>query len=413
MPRKIVRGLTSLDAKRINKRGMHADGSNLYLSVAKNGSRSWIFRYRLGNRRRHLGLGPVDQVPLAEARKRADAARRQLYDGVDPVEARREKRVASRLAAARSVTFRSCVEHYVAAHRAGWRSAKHATQWATTLETYAYPTLGALPVHAIGSREVLSVLSPIWVEKAVTASRLRGRIEKVINFARAHSWREGDDNPARWSVLSPLLPEKNKVAQVKHFGAVPVDEIPTFTATLRSQQGMAALALQFTLLTAARSSEALGARWCEIDLDDATWTVPAERTKAMRSHRVPLGGDALDLLRALPGLRDGELVFPSVRGKVLPSVAMSRVMKACGYPTATVHGLRSSFRDWVAEKTSFPGEVAEAALAHVVADRTEAAYRRTTLFARRAEMMQAWANYCGGGAGASVLPLVRTSALTR
>jgi integrase len=387
--------LTALAVARAKERGTYGDGHGLYLQVARGGSRSWVLRYKVNGRTRCFGIGPLHAVSLAQARERAAEARRLLIDGADPIEARRARRDAARLDAAKTMSFDQCADAYITAHRAGWRNVRHAEQWEKTIATFVSPTIGALPVQAIDTALVLKVIEPLWTAKPETASRLRGRIEAVLDWAKARGFRAGE-NPARWKGhLDNLLPEKGKVAKVEHHAAMPHAEVAAFLADLRRQEGVAARAVEFIILTAARSGEAIGARWGEIDLANRTWTIPASRMKAGRAHSVPLSPRALDILEALPR-REGDggddLIFPNGRGKRLGNAILLLVKRM--RPAATVHGFRSSFRDWAAEQTNFPSEVAEAALAHVVGNKVVEAYRRTDFFDLRRRLMDAWAIYC-------------------
>jgi integrase len=381
---------------------MIADGGNLYLQVTRaRGAdstlrRSWTFRYEIDGRRREMGLGPLHTIGLSEARDRARTLRQQLLDGIDPLTARR----AGRQVAAKAVTFKQCATAYIAAYRPGWRNSKHAGQWVTSLATYAEPIIGAVPVNDIDTALVLKVLEPIWTKTPETASRVRGRIEAVLNWAKARGYREGE-NPARWrGHIDHLLPKKSKLRKVKHHDALPYTEVPGFMRTLRQQDGAAAKALEFLIYTAARSGEIVGATWDEINTIDKIWTVPGSRMKGGREHRVPLSSAAIALLKALP--RNGDRVFAcgktTLRG-------VTRKMQVDAVP----HGFRSSFRTWAAERSNFPREVVEAALAHAIADKTEAAYQRGDLFEKRHRLMQAWADFCGkpAPAGATVTAIGR------
>lgn len=398
----------------LSKPGRYGDGRGLWLQVTapkaedKRPSKSWLLRYTLHGRAREMGLGPLDLVSLAEARDRAKAARKLLLDGVDPIEVRRQQRAEARLQAAQGVTFEECATRYIAAHESSWRNEKHRAQWSSTLTTYAFPVLGSLPVAAIDTGLVLKVLEPIWTEKPETASRLRGRIETVLDWATVRTYRAGP-NPARWKGhLAKLLPSKSKVAKVKHHSALPYDQIGAFMAALRQQIGYSARALEFTILTAARTGEVIGAKWSEVDLDGQVWTVPAERMKAGREHRVPLSPRAVEILKALP--RDeGDFVFPGgKKGKPLSQMALLATLRRMGRGDLTTHGFRSTFRDWVSEQTAYPHEAAEMALAHTVSDKVEAAYRRGDLLQKRQRMMADWAIYCGkvpAGEGGAVVPI--------
>ncbi len=405
--------LQSLDA------GLHHDGRGLYLQV-KNGGRSWVFRYMYGGKPRYMGLGAFPEVPLAKARRKAEECRALLNDGIDPIGARDERVLTARLAAASSVTFKHAAERYIDAHKAGWRNAKHAEQWQSTLENYAFPLLGALPVQAIDTGLVVKVLQPIWNEKTETATRLRQRIEAVLDWAKANGYRQGD-NPARWrGHLDKLLPKASKVHKVTHFEAMPYAELPAFFPHLTERDTISAKALAFTILTAARSGETRNGRLGEVDFKGALWTVPGERTKSGREHRVPLTKEALSLLRALPHLRNDEpetLLFPNAQDRALSDTAMRKYlqddMKKAGL---TVHGFRSTFRNWAAEQTIVPGEIAEAALGHVNGDKTEAAYLHSDFFERRRKLMEMWARFCTSGAASSgkkIIPFRKRAAGTR
>jgi integrase len=390
--------LTALAIKRQGKPGRYGDGGGLWLQVRDVDHKSWLFRYTKGGKQRQLGLGSLDLVSLAEARELAIAARKQIKDGIDPIQAKREKAAAEK--AETRITFRKVAEAYIAAHQAGWKNAKHSWQWGATLEGHAYPVVGDKPVADVQVGDVMQILEPIWHTKTETASRLRGRIESVLDFARARGWREGE-NPARWrGHLQNLLPAKSRVSKVEHHAALPWSEMAKFLSELRQQKGTASRALEFTILTAVRTSEAAGAAWGEIDLAARIWTVPAERMKSAKEHRVPLSDAATSVLNEMrpPGasLTSG-YVFPGGKlGKPLSNAAMMAVLKRMKRDDLTVHGFRSSFRDWCAEATSYPRELAEAALAHVLADKVEAAYRRGDMLAKRAALMEDWATFCEG-----------------
>lgn len=383
--------------------GRHAIGDGLYLQITPAG-RSWLFRYTgPSGKRREMGLGAYPGTTLAEARQGLADARKVLRLGECPLD-RRNRSTAALRAEKRMVCFRDAAEAYIDAHKAGWKNPKHAAQWPATLEAYAYPVLSKLPVDAITQAHVLEVLRPIWTSKPETAARVRGRLELVLDAAKAAGQRQGE-NPARWrGHLDKLLPARNKVRVPKHHAALPYRAIPAFLAALRAETGMAARCLELVILTATRTGEAIGARWEEIDLDDAVWIIPAERMKAGREHRVPLSNPALALLRTLAEAgRDG-FVFPGGRaGKPLSNMAMAMLLKRMEQPAVTVHGFRSTFRDWVAELTSHPHEIAEAALAHVVRDKVVAAYQRGDLLARRRVLMEDWAAFCAGQASGNVV----------
>jgi integrase len=317
-----------------------------------------------------------------------------VKDGLDPIDDRRALRAAKRAERAKVMTFRQCAEAYVAAHQAGWRNHKHAAQWPSTLSAYVYPHFGSLPVQVIDTGLVTKALEPIWLEKPETAGRVRGRIESILDWATARGYREGE-NPARWrGHLENLLPKKSKVRRVEHHAALPYAELGTFMTELRQQNGIAARALEFTILTAARTGEAIGARWDEINVADRLWTISATRMKAGKEHRVPLSDRALAILEEMWAIRPGEFVFPGGRGgQAISNMAMTMALRRMGRGGLTVHGFRSSFRDWSAERTNFPREVAEMALAHTVADRVEAAHRRGDIFEKRRQLAAAWAKY--------------------
>jgi integrase len=364
--------------------------------VSAGGAKSWIFRFMLDGRSREMGLGPVHAIPLADARKRAAECRRMRFDGIDPIQARRAERGQKKLDAAKSMTFDACAAAYIDAHKAGWRNAKHIDQWSNTLATYASSVFGSLPVQAVDIGLVMKALEPIWQTKSETASRLRGRIESVLDWATAREYRKGD-NPARWrGHLDKLLPARSKVQRVEHHPALPYDELAGFVAMLRSQEGIAARALEFLILTATRTGEVIGGRWDEIDFGEKIWVVPAARMKAGREHRIPLSVAAVAILEGMKKIRESDFVFPGgKKGKPLSNMAMLAVLKRMDRGDLTNHGFRSSFRDWAAERTNFPREVAEMALAHTVGDKVEAAYRRGDLFQKRRQMMDGWARFCG------------------
>ena len=392
--------LTALAVKHATKRGLYPDGSGLCLQIARNGSRSWIMRYRLGGRRRYLGLGVVRDVTLAQARERAAAARLMLENGRDPIEVKQGRRAAAMLTVAKAMTFAACSKAYIAAQSPGW-STKSTKQWATSLATYAHPTIGALPVGDIDTSLVLRVLEPIWITKAETASRVRGRIESVLDWAKTRGYRDGE-NPARWKGhLDNLLPEKGKVAKVEHHAAMAYAELPMFMTALRARPDIASRALEFAILTAARSGEVFYAGWDEIDLQARTWTVPAVRMKAGKEHRVPLSDAAVALLGALSSPRDGLIFCGFKAGRPLAKMALGNVLKRMGHGNVTVHGFRSSFRDWAGDRTAFARDVVEAALAHAIGDATEAAYRRGDALEKRRKLMEAWVAYCAAPAQSS------------
>lgn len=410
-----ARGLHKLTAKEVenlDKPGRYGDGGGLWLQVSKWGTKSWTFRYMLGGRARQMGLGSIHTFRLKEARERARQFRQLVADGIDPIEARRSERTAARAENAKRLTFKEAAEKYIAAHKAGWRNEKHGDQWAATLERYAFPIAGDLSVADVDTPHILKILEPIWATKTETASRVRGRIESVLDWAAARNYRQGD-NPARWrGHLDKLLPAKTKVRKVKHREAMPYVDVPAFMATLRGMESVSARALEFTVLTAARTGETIGARWQEIDLAAKVWNVPASRTKSGREHRVPLPDRIIEMLSTLPTENGNEFVFIGARkSRGLSNMAMLELLRGIGDKGLTVHGFRSSFRDWAAEQTNYPREVAEAALAHVVSDRVEAAYRRSDLFEKRRRLMREWSRYCAAPAHqGDVVPMRKETA---
>jgi integrase len=395
MARKLNR-LTAVEVRANDKKGMYHDGGGLYLQVSSSGTKSWIFRFTLDGRAREMGLGPLHAIPLADARKRAAECRRIRLDGIDPIEARSEHRSWKKLEAARGMTSDACAAAYLDAHNDGWRNAKHREQWRNTLSSYAGPVFGSLPVQAVDLTLVMKALEPIWRVKPETASRLRGRIEAVLDWATVRGYRKGE-NPARWrGHLDKLLPARAKIQKIVHHPALPYSEIADFMVSLRSQEGIAARALEFLILTAARTGEIIGAQWDEVDLKDKIWVIPEARMKAGREHRVPLSGPALAILKKMNEIRESDFVFPGGRkGKPLSNMAMLAVLKRMGRNNLTSHGFRSTFRDWAAERTNFPREVVEMALAHTIENKVEAAYRRGDLFQKRRQLMEAWARYFG------------------
>jgi integrase len=390
-----------------------ADGGNLWIYPRGN-ARSWIFRYSLAGRAREMGLGAYPDVPLAEARERAAEHRKFLRAGLDPIEQRKAERRRQASGAEGATTFTQSAARYIRAHRHGWRNRKHARQWASTLRTYACPVIGAMPVAAIGTEDILSILSPIWTVKTETAKRVQGRLENILDWATARGYRTGD-NPARWrGHLAKILPRPSRVKRVVHHPAMPYAELPSFMAELGNHGGIAARALEFTILTASRTGETIGAQWQEIDLEAGIWNVPPERMKAKRPHRVPLAAAVIAVLRDLP--RTNAYVFAGSRyGRPISNMSMLQVMRRMGYGVNGArgdyvpHGMRSSFRDWCAEQTAFPREVAEAALAHVNPNRVEAAYQRGDLFEKRRQLMDAWARYLLQLASETVVSLQRAS----
>lgn len=387
--------LSALEVGRLKAPGHHAVGGvvGLYLYVAESGARSWVLRVMVGDRRRHMGLGSFPTVTLAQARDNARNARQAIDGGADPIASRSAARSQLRAQQATQKTFEQASLAYINSHSDAWRNAKHRAQWSSTLETYAYPVMGKLLVQDVHQEHVLKVLEPIWMSKNETAVRLRGRIESVLDWATVRKLRTGE-NPARWKGhLDHLLPAPTKIKKVAHHRALPLDAVSDFMARLRSAEGMAARALEFTILTAARSGEVRGAQWSEIDLKDRVWTVPGSRMKAGVEHRVPLSDRAVTLLEALPRLEKIDLLFPGVRGGPLSDMSLTAVLRRMEVD-AVPHGFRSTFRDWAGERTSYPREVAEQALAHVLQNKTEAAYRRGDALEKRRAMMEDWSRFC-------------------
>jgi integrase len=376
----------------LNQPGAYGDGSGLWLRIAPGGSRQWVLRYQLHGRARWMGLGSLADYTLAEARARARVARKLALDGVDPIEDRRRRRVE----ATQALKFGQAVDLYLAAHEASWRNGKHRAQWRSTLTTYAFPELGVLSVGDVDTPAVLRVLLPIWSAKPETASRLRGRIEAVLAWAIAQDLR-GGPNPATWrGLLAKVLPPRARLAAVRHHPALPYAELPAFMARLRLHSGTSALALRFLILTASRTGEVIGATWNEIDKDAAVWTVPGDRMKAGKQHRVPLSEAALAVLNLVPRVVGCAYVFPGARdGRGLSNMALLELMRDMR-PGYVPHGFRSSFKDWATETTMHTREAIELALAHQVGDAVERAYLRGDLFAKRRALMDDWASFCCG-----------------
>jgi integrase len=402
MARKINR-LTARAVATITRDGRHADGGGLYLKISPNGGRRWVFLYRWHGKPTEIGLGSARDVPLARAREHASQARTKLAQGRNPKESRH---------APAGALFGDCAGRVIEAMRPSWRNLKHATQWEVTLRDYA-AALHRLPVDRITTDDVLAVLKPLWSTRPETASRLRGRIERVLDAAKAQGLRTGE-NPARWrGHLDQLLPKRRKLPQ-DHHAAMPYGSLPAFMASLKTRGATAARALEFIVLTAARSGEALGARWNEFDLERAVWTVPASRMKGGREHRVPLSRRALEIAQALHAGRISEFVFPGQKpGRPLSPAVLKQVLLRMEITDVTVHGFRSSFRDWAAECTHTSREVCEAALAHTVRSQVEAAYRRGDLFEKRRALMDAWADWCTTPAENKVIAFSRQVLATR
>ena len=397
MPKK-AKELGPLDVKRLVEPGLHAVGgvAGLHLQILPSGGRSWVLRIVIGGKRREVGLGGFPDVPLALAREKAREVREAVQQGRDPIAERAAARSALAAQRGAEITFDECAEKFISAKSAEWKNAKHVAQWSATLTTYASPVVGTMQVRDIELSHVVKILEKddFWTTKTETASRVRGRIEAVLDWATVRGYRKGE-NPARWKGhLDKVLAAPKKVQKVEHHAALPVDEIGAFMRDLREREGIAARALEVLILTAARSGEVRGMTWGEINLDEAVWIVPAERMKAKREHRVPLSVRVIEVLRSLPVVA-GELVFPGMReGSPLSDMTVTAVLKRMGRGDLTAHGFRSTFRDWAAERTNYPREVAEAALAHTIENKVEAAYRRGDLFEKRRRMMEDWSRFC-------------------
>jgi len=398
--------------------GKFPDGHGLYLQIQNRDNASWFFRYSRDGKEHFPGLGPVHVVGLKLARERAQALRLQLLNGVDPIAAKKAAKAQRSLAAAKAMSFSQAVRGYLQQHGAKWRNARHAQQWPSSLAEYAEPIIGNLPIDAIDVPLILKILeqpvparngSPagsLWLTRPETARRLRGRLEAILDWSKARGHR-GGENPAAWSIISNVLPAPSKLARVEHHVALVHSKIPEFMTKLRTRQGNAARALEFTVLTAARSGETLGARWNEIDFATKTWTIPENRMKALKEHRVPLSARAVEILKAIPRETDNDRIFNGPARTGLSHAAKINLIRRLGYPDVTVHGFRSSFRDWAGETTSFPSDVCEAALAHL-RGKTERAYQRGDLFNKRRRLMDSWAEYCASRptkAGADVVPI--------
>lgn len=408
-----AKDLTAFSVARLNTPGMHFVGEvpGLALQVLRTGGRTWVLRIVIAGKRRDMGLGGYPAVTLAGARDAARVARAKVKQGIDPIEEAKALRSAMEAARASAVTFEECATRYIAAHSPAWKEgSKSEQQWINTLATYAFPVMGSLLVRDVDVPHVLDVVEPIWASKTETASRVRNRIELVLDWATAKKYRSGS-NPARWrGHLDKLLPRPSKVSKPEHHRALPLTEISAFMVRLRASSGMGARALEFAILTAARSGEARGATWSEIDLDGARWTVPASRMKVPKEHLVPLSPACISLLKALPRMAGTDYVFPAPRGGELSDMAMTAVLRRMKVD-AVPHGFRSTFRDWASERTNYPRDVAEMALAHSIGDKVEAAYRRGDLFQKRTRMMADWTTFCAkvGTRSATIVPMQRSA----
>ena len=393
-----IQRLTALQVARTSEPGLYADGGGLYLRVGRGGAKSWAFRFTLKGKPREMGFGSLIKVRLADARKKASDARLLLSDGHDPLAVRQEEEMqrsaAEKLATARSITFDQCADAYIAAHEGSWKNSKHRQQWRNTLTTYVSPEFGAAPVQDVTVELIMKVIEPLWKTKTETARRIRGRVEVILDWARVRGYRTGE-NPGRWrGNIDHLLPARSKVRAVKHHAALPYGEIVAFMKELRTIEGTGAAALEFLILTAARTGEVIGACWPEIDLKGQIWKVPAERMKSRREHRVPLSPAALVVLQRMPRSEHGYVFSGRRPESPLSNMALLMMLGRMNRGDVTAHGFRSTFRDWAAECTNFPTEVVEMALAHVIEDKTEAAYRRGELLEKRRLLLDQWALFC-------------------
>ncbi len=427
----MARTMNKLTAKEVEKKtapGLYGDGGGLTLQITKAGVKSWLYRYMINGKAYGMGLGPAHTITLADARQKAAEARKLVIEGINPLEAKRQRKLDAEMVKARLMTFDQCADTYIEAHRASWRNAKHADQWTNTIATYVSPLIGPMPVAQIDTAMVVKVLTQpddmgqqFWQSKNETASRVRGRIESILGWATTSGFRSGD-NPARWKGhLENLLATISRAQRIKNHPSLEWTRMGAFVHDLRQRDGVAARAVEFTILTAARSGEVRGACWSEIDLAAKVWTIPASRMKAKREHEVPLSDAALALIKSMPKIDGTDLIFPGTKGQALSDMSMTAVIRRMnGAPpkwvdkdgkTITIHGFRSSFRMWAAESTNYPREVAEHALAHQLPDAVERAYQRGTQFAKRAAMMNEWARFCGTvrSDGGEVVPINRAA----
>jgi len=391
---KTTNKLTSLQVKKISAYGFYPDGNGLYLQVSKTGTKSWVFRYEVNGKGRKQGLGSATDLSLSEARLAASESRRLRLNGKDPIDEKKKSIATARLKSAKDTTFKTCATSFIDSHKSGWTNKKHIDQWTNTLTTYAYPVIGELPVQDVDVNLTMKILEPIWYTKTETATRVRQRIENILDWAKAREFRTGE-NPARWrGHLDMLLPKPTKIQKVKHFNAMPYIETPAYFVELRKRDILSAKALAFIILTATRSNETRSARWSEIDIDGAMWTIPEERMKAKKEHIVPLSPECLQILEEAKAFKINDFVFPGDNKKTgISSAALQRLLRET-QSEATIHGFRSSFRDWCAEMTNYDSKLAEFALAHQLSDATEAAYLRSKMVDKRRKLMNAWSSYC-------------------
>ena len=395
MPRKAAE-LPPLSINRLKEPGLWAVGgvAGLYLHVNARGARSWILRVVVGDKRRDMGLGGYPDIGVADARQKAREARLKIEQGVDPILLRKQAKSELMALQATDKTFEQAAGEYIKIHADSWSNDKHRKQWESTLAAYAFPVVGKLSLRHIRQEHILKILEPIWTTKTETATRVRGRMESILDWAKVKGLRSGE-NPAAWKGhLDHMLPAPTRLKKIEHLTAVPVREMPGFMVKLRQAAGIAAQALEFLILTAARSGEVRGITWEEVSLDDALWIVPAERMKMKKEHRVPLSDRAMSILKSQPRIDENPLVFPAPRGSQMSDATMSAVLKRMGVK-ATVHGFRSSFRDWCGDYTNYPRDLAEQCLAHEADDPVEAAYRRGDALERRREIMREWAGFLG------------------
>ena len=396
MPRKAAE-LSPLSISRLKEPGLWAVGgvAGLYLHVNDRGARSWILRVVVGDKRRDMGLGGYPDIGVADARQKAREARLKIEQGIDPILLRKQAKSELMALQATDKTFEQAAGEYIKIHADSWSNDKHRKQWERTLAAYAFPVVGKLSLRHIRQEHILKILEPIWTTKTETATRVRGRIESILDWAKVKGLRTGE-NPAAWKGhLDHMLPAPTRLKNVEHLAAVPVREMPDFMVKLRQASGTAAQALEFLILTAARSGEVRGITWQEVSLEDALWIVPAERMKMKKEHRVPLSDRAMSILKSQPRIDENPLVFPAPRGSQMSDATMSAVLKRMGVD-ATVHGFRSSFRDWCGDYTNYPRDLAEQCLAHGADDPVEAAYRRGDALERRREIMNEWSKFVAG-----------------
>lgn len=386
--------LTSLQVKKISAYGFYSDGNGLYLQVSKSGSKSWVFRYEANGKGRKQGLGSATDLTLSEARVAASESRKLRLNGKDPIDEKKKISAVAHMKAVRAITFKACATSYIDSHKASWTNSKHIDQWTNTLTTYAYPVIGHLPAQDVDVSLVMKILEPIWVTKTETATRVRQRIENILDWAKVRDYRSGE-NPARWrGHLNMLLPNPAKLQKVKHFNAMPFIETPAYFTELREKNTVSAMALSFLILTATRSNETRSATWDEVDLDNAVWTIPENRMKAKIEHTVSLSPECLEILVEAKAHKINNFIFPSENRKTgISSAALQQLLRST-QTKATMHGFRSSFRDWCAEMTDYDSRVAEFSLAHQLKDTTEAAYLRSRMVEKRRKLMNEWSSYC-------------------